>query len=99
MCIRDRFYGGGFDQLGKQAIGAFSVMAYSALVTYLIAQLIKHTVGWRIGTSDEISGIDLVEHSEAGYDLSPVYYTNKVQRTLFLTKDDLPETETTGANK
>ncbi len=93
------FYGGGFDQLGKQAIGAFSVMAYSALVTYLIAQLIKHTVGWRIGTSDEISGIDLVEHSEAGYDLSPVYYTNKVQRTLFLTKDDLPETETTGANK
>ena len=43
--------------------------------------------------------VELVEHSEAGYDLSPVYYSNKVQRTLFLTKDDLPETETTGASK
>ena len=70
------FYGGGFDQLGKQAIGAFAVMAYSAVVTYLIALVIKRTIGWRISTSEEVSGIDLVEHSEAGYDLSPVYYTN-----------------------
>ena len=61
--------------------------------------MIKRTIGWRITTADELSGIDLVEHSEAGYDLSPVYYSNKVQRTLFLTKDDLPETETTGASK
>ena len=80
------FYGGGLDQLGKQAIGAFSVMAYSAIVTFIIAMIIKHTIGWRISTSDEISGIDLIEHSEAGYDLSPVYYSNKVQRTLFLTR-------------
>ncbi len=93
------FYGGGFDQLGKQAIGAFSVMAYSAVVTYIIAMIIKYTVGWRVSSADELSGIDLAEHSEAGYDLSPVYYTNKVQRTLVLTKDDMPETETTGASK
>ena len=93
------FYGGGLDQLGKQAIGAFSVMAYSAIVTFIIAMIIKHTIGWRISTSDEISGIDLIEHSEAGYDLSPVYYSNKVQRTLFLTKDDMPENKTTGASK
>ena len=93
------FYGGGFDQLGKQAIGAFAVMAYSAVVTYLIALIIKHTIGWRISTTDEVSGIDLVEHSEAGYDLSPVYYTNKVQRTLVLSKDDLPEIEKSGAAK
>ena len=93
------FYGGGFDQLGKQAIGAFAVMAYSAVVTYLIALVIKRTIGWRISTSEEVSGIDLVEHSEAGYDLSPVYYTNKVQRTLVLTRDDLPETEKSGAFK
>ncbi|MCB0911721.1 MAG: ammonium transporter [Propionibacteriaceae bacterium] len=93
------FYGGGLEQLGKQAIGAFGVMAYSAVVTYLIALLIKYTIGWRVTSTDELSGIDLAEHSEAGYDLSPVYYTNKVQRTLVLTKDDMPETETTGASK
>ena len=93
------FYGGGVDQLWRQAVGAIAVTVYAFVVSYLIAMLIKRTIGWRITTADELSGIDLVEHSEAGYDLSPVYYSNKVQRTLFLTKDDLPETETTGASK
>ena len=74
-------------------------MLYSAIVTYIIALIIKHTIGWRISPADELSGIDLAEHSEAGYDLSPVYYTNKVQRTLVLTKDDLAEAEKTGASK
>ena len=93
------FYGGGLEQLGKQAIGAFSVMAFSAVVTFGIAVLIKYTIGWRVSASEELSGIDLAEHSEAGYDLSPVYYTNKVQRTLVLSKDDMPVIETTGATK
>jgi Amt family ammonium transporter len=93
------FYGGGVDQLWRQVVGALAVTVYAFVVSYLIALLIKRTIGWRITTADELSGIDLVEHSEAGYDLSPVYYSNKVQRTLFLTKDDLPETETTGASK
>ncbi|PKQ30943.1 MAG: ammonia channel protein [Actinobacteria bacterium HGW-Actinobacteria-2] len=90
------FYGGSFDQLGIQAIGAFSSMAYSFVVTLLIALAIKYTLGWRVSAAEELSGIDLAEHSEGGYDLSPVYYTNKVQRTLVLTKDDLAET---GASK
>jgi Amt family ammonium transporter len=68
-------------------------------VTFIIAMIIKYTIGWRVSSSDEISGIDLSEHSEAGYDLSPVYYTNKVQRTLVLSKDDMPETTKTGASK
>ncbi len=92
-------YGGGFDQLWRQAVGAFAVAIYAFVVSYLIAMLIKMTIGWRVSPADELSGIDLAEHSEAGYDLSPVYYTNKVQRTLVLTKDDLPETEKMGATK
>ncbi len=90
------FYGGGVDQLWRQAVGAFAVTIYAFVVSYLIALLIKATLGWRISPADELSGIDLAEHSEVGYDLSPVYYTNKVQRTLVLTKDDLAET---GASK
>jgi ammonium transporter, Amt family len=92
------FYGGGFNQLGIQAIGAFSSMAYSFVVTLLIGLAIKYTLGWRVSAAEELSGIDLAEHSEVGYDLSPVYYTNKVQRTLVLTKDDLAEAKT-GASK
>ena len=93
------FYGGGLDQLWRQFVGALAVTIYAFVISYLIALLIKRTIGWRISASDELSGIDLAEHSEAGYDLSPVYYTNKVQRTLVLTRDDLPETVTTGASK
>ena len=93
------FYGGGLDQLWRQAVGAFAVMIYAFVVSYLIALLIKKTIGWRVSPADELSGIDLAEHSEAGYDLSPVYYTNKVQRTLVLSKDDLPVAEKTGATK
>ncbi len=91
------FYGGGVDQLWRQAVGALAVAVYAFVVSYLIALVIKKTIGWRISPADELSGIDLAEHSEAGYDLSPVYYTNKVQRTLVLTKDDMPET--TGVTK
>ena len=78
------FYGGGLDQLWRQAVGAFAVMVYSFVVSFLIALLIKKTIGLRVSPADELSGIDLAEHSEVGYDLSPVYYTNKVQRTLVL---------------
>ncbi|MGB7963786.1 MAG: ammonium transporter [Propionicimonas sp.] len=93
------FYGGGLDQLMRQAVGAFAVMIYAFVLSYLIAVGIKKTIGWRVSTTDELGGIDLAEHSEAGYDLSPVYYSSKVQRTLVLSKDDLPQLETTGASK
>lgn len=93
------FYGGGLDQLWRQFAGALTVTVYAFAVSLLIAFAIKKTIGWRISPADELSGIDLAEHSEAGYDLSPVYYTNKVQRTLVLTRDDLPEPVTTGASK
>ena len=93
------FYGGGFDQLWRQAVGAFSVMAFSFVMSYLIALVVKHTIGWRVSTSDELGGIDLAEHSEAGYDLSPVYYSSRVGHTLVLTKDDFPENDKTGAMK
>jgi len=93
------FYGGGVDQLGRQAIGAFAVLAFSFVVTYLIALALKSTIGIRASTADELGGIDLAEHSEAGYDLSPVYYSSRVHRTLVLSKDDFPEDDKTGASK
>ncbi len=92
------FYGGGVEQLGKQAAGAFSSMLYSFVVTLIIAFAIKYTIGWRVTQAEELAGIDQNEHSEIGYDLSPVYYTNRVQRTLVLSKEDLAD-DKTGASK
>jgi ammonium transporter, Amt family len=66
------FYGGGLAQLWKQIIAAAAVLAYSFVVTYVIGKLIDKTMGFRISTDDEISGIDLAEHAEAGYDFSTI---------------------------
>ncbi len=64
------FYGGGFDQLGRQAIGAFSVLAYSGIVTLILALILKYTIGLRLGAEQEAAGIDESEHAESGYDFA-----------------------------
>ncbi|MFI9384673.1 ammonium transporter [Kutzneria sp. NPDC052558] len=63
------FYGGGFTQLGKQAIGAFSVLAYSFVLTFIIGWVIKKTIGFRVDAEAEVTGIDESEHAETAYEL------------------------------
>ena len=67
--INGLFYGGGADQLGKQAIGAFAVLFYSLIVAGILGLLIKYTIGIRITKDDEVAGIDLTEHAESSYEL------------------------------
>jgi len=64
------FYGGGFDQLWRQAVGAGAVLLYSAVGTAIVALIVKYTIGLRISEEDESSGIDDAEHAETGYDLA-----------------------------
>ncbi len=64
------FYGGGPDQLVKQAIGAFTVLAYSAIGTAILALIVKYTIGLRLDREDEATGIDESEHAESGYDFA-----------------------------
>ncbi|MDX1874796.1 MULTISPECIES: ammonium transporter [Mycolicibacterium] len=66
------FYGGGFDQLIKQAIGAGAVLAYSAIGTAILALIVKYTIGLRLDKEEEASGIDEAEHAESGYDFVAV---------------------------
>ncbi|TKV29056.1 ammonium transporter [Arthrobacter sp. NamB2] len=61
------FYGGGFDLLGVQALATVAVLAYSFVVTWVIAQVIQRTVGLRIEQEDELRGIDISAHSEFAY--------------------------------
>ncbi|PKV88142.1 ammonium transporter [Streptomyces sp. TLI_146] len=64
------FYGGGLDQLGKQAIGVGAVLGYSLVVSAALAFLLDKTIGMRVPEDDEVSGIDQVEHAETAYDFS-----------------------------
>ena len=64
------FNGGGTDQLVKQAIGAGAVLAYSFVLSYVIAKLVDLTVGFRISVDQELAGIDLAIHAERGYEFS-----------------------------
>jgi Amt family ammonium transporter len=64
------FYGGGFDQLWRQAVGAGAVLLYSAVGTTIVALIVKYTIGLRLSEEDESSGIDDAEHAETGYDLA-----------------------------
>jgi Amt family ammonium transporter len=63
------FYGGGLDQLWRQAVGAFAVLIFSFVLTLAIGFLLQKTIGFRIDEEDEMAGIDNAEHAETGYDL------------------------------
>jgi Amt family ammonium transporter len=67
--VNGLFYGGGTEQLGKQAIGAFAVLFYSLIVAAVIAFVIKAVGGIRVSKDVEVGGIDLAEHAESAYEL------------------------------
>lgn len=67
--VNGLLYGGGAEQLGKQAIGAFAVLFYSLILTFIIGYLIKVTMGFRVSEDVEVSGVDLEEHAESAYEL------------------------------
>ena len=62
------FFGHGFEQLGRQAIGVVVVGVYSFALAYAIGWLLQKTVGFRVTSTDEIAGIDNVIHGEYAYD-------------------------------
>ncbi|MBB5911597.1 Amt family ammonium transporter [Nocardia transvalensis] len=70
--VEGLFYGGGFDQLGKQAVGAFAVLAFSGIATTIIALAIKYTIGLRASEEAEFQGMDESEHAETAYDFAAV---------------------------
>jgi Amt family ammonium transporter len=65
------FYGGGGGQLVRQFVGSGAVTLYSFGVAALIAFAIKAAKGLRTSEDAEISGIDIAEHAESAYDLTP----------------------------
>ncbi|NBX22617.1 MAG: ammonium transporter [Microbacteriaceae bacterium] len=63
-------FSGSFEQLGKQAIAAFTVLIFSFVISYVIGLIIEKTMGFRIKNEDELAGIDTVVHGEDAYELA-----------------------------
>jgi ammonium transporter, Amt family len=56
-------------QLMVQAIGAGAAIVYSVVLTFIILKVIDVTVGLRVDSDGEQQGLDVVEHSEVGYNI------------------------------
>lgn len=62
------FTGGGFEQLGIQALGVGSVILWVVVTMVIIFTIIKKTVGLRVTKQEEIVGLDIEEHGlESSY--------------------------------
>lgn len=61
---------GSFEQLGKQALGAGVVLAFSFIASLLIGFIVEKTMGFRVKNEDELAGIDTVVHGEEGYQMA-----------------------------
>ncbi len=66
--LRGLFYGGGLSQLGKQATAAFAVLAYSFLLTLVLAYIVKAVMGLRVSEEEEVTGVDQTVHAETAYE-------------------------------
>ena len=53
--------------LGIQALSILSVWIYSFAMTFIILKVLDWTMGLRVSEDQEISGLDISQHGEAGY--------------------------------
>ena len=54
--------------MGHQAVAVLAVVAYSFIVTYILAQILDKTIGLRVSEDDESVGLDLSQHAETAYE-------------------------------
>lgn len=64
------FYSGKWNQLGVQVIIALIAIAFSAVITTIIAFALEKTIGWRVTQAQEVAGIDLADQGERAYDFA-----------------------------
>ncbi len=61
------FYGGGFRQLGIQALGTFTCAAFAIVAMGTVFLVIKKTIGLRVDDDEELRGLDIGEHGMEAY--------------------------------
>ena len=60
-------YGGGFNQLGVQAIGVLSIGLWAMGTAFVVLFILKKTIGLRVTKEEEIDGLDIHEHKANVY--------------------------------
>jgi Amt family ammonium transporter len=61
------FFGGGFGQLGTQAMGVVAVGGYTLLVSFAAWAAVRLMMGLRVSAAEEIEGLDIGEHGNVAY--------------------------------
>ncbi|MFC1620887.1 ammonium transporter [Candidatus Omnitrophota bacterium] len=60
-------HGGGFTQLGVQALGVATVVGFVVGVMFIVFKLIDKIVGLRVSREDELKGLDISQHGMESY--------------------------------
>jgi Amt family ammonium transporter len=60
-------HGGGFGQLGVQALGVLAIAAWAGILSLLMFLILKATVGLRVSAKEEMIGLDVSEHKSEAY--------------------------------
>ncbi|MDP8254092.1 MAG: ammonium transporter [Candidatus Kaelpia aquatica] len=61
------FYGGGFKQLGIQALGCLTVVLFIIATMGVVFKLIDFFIGLRVSKEEELKGLDITEHGMESY--------------------------------
>ena len=76
------FYKGGWTLMGHQAIAVLAVVAYSFIVTYILAKILDKTIGLRVSVEQEVAGLDLSQHAETAYETASYSDGNRFSSSL-----------------
>ncbi len=93
--ITGLFYGGGFKQLGLQALGVLAVAVWTIVTMVITFQVIKHTIGLRASKEEEMKGLDITEHGlvSAYADFAPIGVGMASLDDTFDVDGDVPVTQ------
>ena len=56
-------------QFGIQVVAVLVTMVYSFVLSWILLKVVDAVMGLRVSKEDEVAGLDLTEHQEAGYSL------------------------------
>ena len=93
--ITGLFYGGGFAQLGKQALGILCVASWTVVRMIIVFTVIKKTIGLRVTKEEEMKGLDICEHGlvSAYADFMPIGVGTASLDETFDVEDNVPVTK------